>query len=330
MKEILIILDGLMEESLSDYSFKDLILGDIDIRYKEMFRDFAVEGKDIDSLNCIMNILGYNSNEFDIGERAYYEGLNKGIVLKNNEIILRCNIVKVKDGILKDFTGGNLTEHIDQILQDFKFNGGRIYPCYKYKNLLILNQVIKDKLYPPHFYIGEDIKDILPKSKVLKGIVDDSYEYFKNRGLEGLMLWPWGISKNIELQEFPKKSAVISGIDLVLGIGKALGMNTINIEGCTGDIDTNLKAKLGSAIRIIEEVDFLLIHINGFDELAHRKDLKGKIRFINKVKKEFLVPLMKGLSYINDLEISITCDHWTDSFTGKHVRGNSPVLLIKS
>ena len=100
MKEILIILDGFMEECLEGHSFKKLLFGDMKLNYTEMKEDFSVAGKDLDSLNCIFNMLGYDSSKEYIGERAFYEALNRGIKIKDEEGIYRCNIIKVNNLIL--------------------------------------------------------------------------------------------------------------------------------------------------------------------------------------------------------------------------------------
>ncbi|MGL4372951.1 MAG: hypothetical protein ACRCS6_04150, partial [Turicibacter sp.] len=77
MKEVLIILDGLMEQALENVDFKTLILGDLKVACDMKWVDFSLENKPLDSLNCIFNMLGYNGNIIEIGERAYYEGLSK-------------------------------------------------------------------------------------------------------------------------------------------------------------------------------------------------------------------------------------------------------------
>ena len=328
MKEILIILDGLMEEKLEGYSFKELLLGDLDISFEEEMKDFSVKGKDIDSLNCIMNILGYPADKVDIGERAFYEGLNRGIILKENQSILRCNIVKINKGILEDFTGGNLVENIGDILGEFNIDNGKLYPCYKYKNLLVLNTVIDAELYPPHFHIGEYIKGLIPSDKLINKIIKDSYKFFKERDMEGCMLWPWGISKEILIEPYSGKAGVITGIDLVAGIGKVLGMKVNQPCGATGDYDTNLKGKLIGAFNLMNEVDYLIIHINALDELAHRNDFNGKLDYIKTIRKEFLIPLLSKVKAEKDWEVKITCDHRTDSFTGSHEEGKVPFISI--
>ncbi|MGG7177038.1 hypothetical protein ACQPU1_05590 [Clostridium paraputrificum] len=328
MKEILIILDGLMEEKLEGYSFKELLLGNLDIKFKEEMKDFSVKGKDIDSLNCIMNILGYPADKVHIGERAFYEGLNRGIIIKENQSILRCNIVKINKGILEDFTGGNLVENIRDVLKDFNIEDGRLYPCYKYKNLLVLNTMLDVELYPPHFHIGEEVKGLIPKDKLINKIIMDSYKFFKERDMEGCMFWPWGISKEILLEPYSRKAGVITGIDLVAGIGKALGMKVIQPKGATGDYNTNLKGKLIGVFQLMNEAEQLIVHINALDELAHRKDFKGKLDYIKIIRKEFLVPLLSKVKDEKDWEVKITCDHRTDSFTGRHEEGKVPFMNI--
>ena len=324
MKDILIILDGFMEECLEGHSFKKLLFGDMKLNYDERKEDFSVEGKDLDSLNCIFKMLGYDSSKVDIGERAFYEALNRGIKIKDEEGIYRCNIIKVNNGILEDFTGGDLDKNIGEVLKEFKIEGGYLYPCYQYKNLLLLNEIIHEKLNPPHFSVGKKIEEIMPKNKRLRNIINYSYEFFKDRSLEGLMLWPWGASGEVKLKKYNKESVLIGGIDLICGMGKALGMIVVQPKGATGEWDSALHNKLEGVLEWLPKANNIILHVNGFDELSHRKDFKGKMQFLEKVKNELLFPLLN----LKGVNIRITCDHRTDSFTGSHEKGYVPYLSI--
>lgn len=332
MKEVLIILDGLMEKAFEDIDLGKFILGDIENKYSLSHCDFSVEGKDIDSLNCIMNILGYSPADVEIGDRAYYEGLSQGIVDYNH--ILRCNIVKIEGGVLQDFTGGNLPQNIGDIIRGMSIENGYVHPCYSYKNLLVLHcsdSIMDYKFYPPHFHVGENILDIMPNSEYIQGIIKDSQEYFSGINMRGYSLWPWGPSKRVKLESFTEKhsktAGIISGIDLVNGMGLSLGMESIKPSEVTGDVDTNLENKLVEALKMIESKDSTIVHINGFDELAHRKDINGKIEFMKKVREDFIKPLIKGGKNYR-ASIKITCDHRTDSFSGKHEKGLVPIIDI--
>ena len=325
MKEILIILDGLMEKEFENISIQSLVLDNIKCTLKK--HDFSVREKDIDSLNCILNMLGYSPLQ-NIGDRSFYEGLSQGIV--DYESILRCNIVKAYNNKLVDFTGGDLPLDISSILKDFNINKGYIHPMQGYKNLLVLKEnKIFEKLNPPHFNLGKDLNSIMPKDEYLKDIIKESNNYFKSLGYENLYLWPWGASEKIKMQSFYEKykktGGVVSGIDLVQGIGLSLGLKSIKHKDFTGDLDTNLSGKLKISLELINEVDVLIVHINGLDEISHRKDFKGKIAFMEKIRKEFLYPL---INKEQNTKITITCDHRTDSFTGCHEKGWVPVINI--
>lgn len=333
MKKILIILDGLMEKSFEKIDLLELILENKKQNAKITFKDFSIENKAIDSLNCIMNILGYSPLKEAIGDRAYYEGLSKNI--KDYKYILRCNIVKVEDNFLKDFTGGSIPSKVYKLLEDFRIEENYIHPCYKYKNLLVIKNCVENlekiKFYPPHFYVNSSIENMFPKSELIKEIINSSYKMFKENNIKGLMLWPWGVSRKVNLEKFQKRynisGALVSGIDLLNGIGKALGLECKILKGCTGDINTNLKEKLKESINLIERNDFLIIHINGLDEASHRKNLKEKLEFLDRVKKELLFPFIESTEKYNR-EVIITCDHRSDSFTGLHEKGGVPFITI--
>ncbi|MEG0297939.1 MAG: hypothetical protein RR620_14570, partial [Clostridium sp.] len=313
-----------MEKKLEEENIKNLILGELDLPYKLDMVDFSVEGKDIDSLNCIMNMLGYPANKYDIGDRAYYEALANNIEIKDDEVALRCNIVKVQDEKLIDFTGGNLPENILDIVSKINIPKGKLYHLDNYKNLLVLKKDdIEDiKLYPPHFNIGNDIKDLRPENKIINKIIQNSKEIFSKEGMEGNILWPWGISQKVKLPSFEEKhnnkACVIAGIDLVCGIAKALGLDYIKPKGATGYEDTNLNSKLQATIKAAKKFDLVVLHINGLDELAHKKQYEKKLCFLDEIKKEIIIPLIES---IDDCKLIITSDHRTDSFNGEHEEG---------
>ena len=337
MKKVLIILDGLMERYFENNNLKELILGDLHLNYTIDKVDYSIKDKPLDSLHCIMNILGYSSLQVDIGERAFYEAIANNIEIGEDEVVLRCNLIKVKDNILEDFTGGKFDIKLENILANFKIENGRFIRGDKYKNLLVLKKednIFNIEFYPPHFNMGKEIKDILPDNKGIINIIKESYNTFKSNDKEGYMLWPWGPSKKIVLHNYKPSfnnnlsAGIISGIDLVVGMGKVIGIKSVKPKGCNGDRDTLLEEKLIVAKDMIRDLEYTIIHVNGFDELAHRKDLQGKLEFIDKCREELIIPLIEYLNENYEYELIITCDHRTDSFSGIHEKGFVPLIKI--
>ncbi|MBY0754976.1 hypothetical protein K5V21_05850 [Clostridium sardiniense] len=359
-KKILVILDGYFENTkkikeVIDSKFKSLE-SITKFSYRGMM-DSSIKGYDVDSLNCIFNILGYSPKENKIYERAYFEALSKGYKLKMDESVLRCNLVKIEDDRLKDFTSGLSKEESRAITHKFIENleknkslskDFKMIHCDAYRNLLFINKnyySLKDIIFSkPHDNTGKMIGEIMPKSNIkedndgLLSILEFmrySYSYFKNIGYEGIMLYPWGLSKKTSLtsmkEKFELDGAVIAGIDLLKGMGLSIGLKKINLSNATGDYDTLLIEKRNKGKEAIDKFDFLLIHINGCDELSHRKDTEGKAIFIEKIFTEMINPLLKHIEdNYSKYSMLITGDHITNSMNGMHERGEGEYLLLSS
>ncbi len=359
-KKILIILDGYFENTKKIKKVIDSEFKDLESITKFSYRDRqdnSIIGYDVDSLNCIFNILGYSPKVNNIYERAYFEALSKGYKLKEDQSVLRCNLVKIEDNRLKDFTSGLSREEASFITYKFIENLKRheslnkefkMIHCDAYRNLLFINKnydSLKDIVFSkPHDNTYKILDEIMPKSinnEGHKGLIfilefmKYSYNYFKKIGYEGIMMYPWGLSKKTFLESIKEKfelnGAVISGIDLVKGMGLSIGLKNIDLSNATGDYDTSLIEKRNKAKEAINKFDFLLIHINGCDELSHRKDTEGKVLFIKKIFNEIIKPLLK---YIKDnyskYSMLITGDHITNSINGMHERGEGDYLFLSS
>jgi 2,3-bisphosphoglycerate-independent phosphoglycerate mutase len=124
-------------------------------------------------------------------------------------------------------------------------------------------------------------------------------------------------------RKFGMKGAAISGVGIVKGIARYLGMDVIEVEGATGHFDTNLKAKLNAVMRAFENHDFVLLHVNGADEAGHDKDFKKKKEFIERVDAEIFAPILK----LRHIDIVVAVDHITSCASGKHELGAVPFLI---
>lgn len=326
-KRVLIIIDGL-EENENEF-LVDILKESVkrtSISINEKIVNTGVNGFKSESLICILNILGYSANIYQIYERAYFESIARGYSKLEKKTILRCNIVKVSDNRLIDFTGG-ISKDIGRILIDkIRETIPYIQHCSSYKNLIFLDEpyqyIKRVQLPPPHFSIGKVIDNRNDKN-IITDIMDESRKIFSDLGYKNLLLWPWGASKKTTLPSFYTKhglkGAVVSGIDLVKGIGKVLDMKVPSIDDVTGDIDTNLENKLDMTLKLLKEKDFILLHINGCDEAAHRKEYDEKIIFFNRIIKVVIEPLLERLD--NNFEVIVGSDHITNSATGEHIDG---------
>lgn len=123
-------------------------------------------------------------------------------------------------------------------------------------------------------------------------------------------------------QKYQLTSACIAGAGLYKGIGKILGMKIINIKKATGRQDSDLKAKIKTAIKALKNYDFIFVHIKAADSLAEDGDFLGKKNFIEKIDQA-VAPLLK----LKNTFIIITADHTTSSTLKIHTSDPVPVLI---
>lgn len=271
-------------------------------------------GMEADSLACIMNLLGVSPQEIPTG-RAYLESLALGNVAAENEIFFRCNGVEIEGGLLKSSC----------IFRELPpFNGeAELISLGGYKNLLLLKNcgAYFDDIQtaPPHDHIGEDITPLLPQS------TDWRLEEFLRELIISHNLWAWGQAIKTKIPTFYElhrlSGAVVCKTEIVKGIAKAMGMFCPELKNATAEVDTNLAEKARVALDLSREYDLTLLHINGADEAAHRRDSAQKADFIRRIEHEVIRFLLDNLP--PETALIVLSDHATDAKTGKHK--NEPV-----
>ena len=309
MKTVLVIIDG---AEASDYE------GCQNINYVKQVGDFKLinntpDGMETNSLTCILNMLGVPTNSIPTG-RAYLEALAVNQKINQNDLVFRCNNIKLEDGILV-----SCGEKSDS---EISGDGFRVVNIGGYKNLLIIEEAKQYfqsiTTYEPHQNLGKNIDNLIPKCS------DKRVQKILNHLIFKYSLYPWGQAIKEELPSFyklhNKKAAAVCSTEIVVGIAKAMDMHIAKLNNATADIDTDLFEKAQKTIELMEEYDFVLLHINGADESAHRMNKEEKISFINKIDKVVIKYLLEQI--LTDAKLIITSDHGTSFCTGEHINDN--------
>lgn len=124
------------------------------------------------------------------------------------------------------------------------------------------------------------------------------------------------------------KGACVAGTGLIKGIGKLTGMHVPTVPGATGYIDSDLMAKGRAAIQCIEEgYEFVLVHIEGTDEVSHDKNVPEKVKMIEKAD-EMMGYIMDNVTSVADNAIiAVLSDHTTSCVKGDHTADPSPIAI---
>lgn len=302
-----------------------------------------------------LSVLGYDLAKNYCG-RGPIEAASKNIELKENEIAFRCNLITIQDGILEDYAAGQIDQKsADDLigLLNKKLGNERVhfYPGVSYRNLLILKgEEFSDKVgyYKPDSNQGKKWKEILPYAKEDKGkitakvineLVDDSIEILanaspnvdlmKNNKKPANCIWPWSPGRKPHFESFEnkynKKGAVISAVDVILGIGKLTKMEAIKPDGATGFIDTNYENKVKAALSALKNNDFVYLHLEAIDECSHIGDLDLKIKAIEEFDRKLVRPVLDKID--DDVTIGVLPDHPVPIKLRKHTRTPVPFLI---
>ena len=125
--------------------------------------------------------------------------------------------------------------------------------------------------------------------------------------------------------------AVISAVPLCHGIGVLRGLEMVEVEGATGELDTNFPGKLEAAWRKLQEYDFVCLHLEAPDECTHNGDLPGKIQAIQWLDSRLVAPLLARLEEAGeDHRVLLLSDHKTLTATRGHDGSPVPFLLYDS
>jgi 2,3-bisphosphoglycerate-independent phosphoglycerate mutase len=99
-----------------------------------------------------------------------------------------------------------------------------------------------------------------------------------------------------------------------------------DVPGATGYIDTDYLAKAKAALGLLREgCEFVLIHVEGIDEVSHDKDIRAKIKAIEDSSEILIRHLVETVP--EDVILCVLSDHTTSCFLGDHTTDPTGILV---
>ena len=305
---------------------------------------------------AICAVLGYDPRIYCTG-RGPLEAPSRGLHLGPKDTAYRCNIITEQNDTIYDYSAGHITTDeatrlIESIKKAFDIpNQIEFYAGLDYRHFLILRNFPHPEQIectPPHDARGVAIADVLPRAtvpeaeknaKLLQDMILKSKEILSSHPVNlnrqkagknpGNLIWFWGGGKKPSMptlkEKFGIKSAVISAVDLVKGIGSYAGMQIINVKGATGLYDTNYEGKADAALEAIKTNDLVFIHVEAPDEAGHVGDYKLKVKTIEDLDKRCIGRIMAGMT--EPYAIAILPDHPTPIKIRTHSRDPVPFTI---
>ena len=304
-----------------------------------------------------MCVLGYDvRTEFE--GRGSLEAASIGVSIMPGEMAMRCNLICVQDGKIKNHSAGHISnEEAKELVEFLQAELGNEIFCFhngiSYRHLLIMKDGDKRiTCTPPHDVPGAKVEDVLVKAdvseaentaKLLNELILKSQELLENHPVNlkrkaagkdpANSIWVWSPGYKPSMKTLKEKfgigsGAVISAVDLIKGIGVYAGLESIEVEGATGLYDTNYEGKAEAAINALKENDFVFLHVEASDEAGHEGNVDLKVKTIEYLDSRIVKPIYEEVSKWNEpVSIAILPDHPTPCAIKTHSADAVPFVI---
>ncbi|WP_462323931.1 cofactor-independent phosphoglycerate mutase [Desulfoplanes sp.] len=295
-----------------------------------------------------MALLGYAPETYHTG-RGPIEAAAQGLDLDPDDLVWRLNLVTVAgsddQSSMLDYSAGHINndvareivEHLQEKLGDETFT---FHPGIQYRHLLVQKKGKSAPeaglaINPPHDITDQPLAADLATYATSPRLMD---LITRARGLmrpwskkcAANAIWPWGQGTPLLLPDFTStfghRGGIISAVDLVKGLGRAAGMDVLDIPGATGFLDTNYRGKVDAAREYLDQGDYVYLHVEAPDECGHMGDPAKKIQAIEDFDAKILGPLLESHGD-RDILWVLTCDHFTPIVRKTHTTDPVPFVV---
>lgn len=303
-------------------------------------------------------ILGYDQHKVYEG-RGPLEAASIGVELADDDLALRCNLICVEDGKIKNHSCGRLdTEEADVLVRFLQERLGseriHFYTGVQYRHLLVIKGGDKRlRCTPPHDVPGTPFRECLitpevPEAQETADLLNElilksqtllsGHPLNVRRRKEGRdpanSIWPWGGGYRPAMTPltvtYPQigSGAVITAVDLIRGIGTYAGLRVIDVEGATGLYDTNYEGKAQAAVEALRTSDFVYLHVEASDEAGHEGDVELKLQTIEDLDSRIIGPVMDAVKdWAEPVAVAVLPDHPTPCAHRTHTAAPIPFAI---
>jgi 2,3-bisphosphoglycerate-independent phosphoglycerate mutase len=302
------------------------------------------------------NLFGIMPDQLATLNRGPVEAAGLGLEIAPGDVVLRANFASIKpvdDGfIVEDRRAGRITEGAHELataLRNIDAGDGisvSLIPTDQHRGALVLrgpglSSAISDT-DPGNQEMPARLLECMPRNPggertaaVINRFIRLSYEHLRDHPLNrkrieagfppanGIITRGAGGVPKLEgmMADMGISVSLVAGCNTVRGLARLFGFNVVEDDRFTGALDTDLDAKIATALCLLDQHDLVYVHVKAPDICAHDKNPEAKRLFLEKIDAA-LAPL-EGLP----IAIAIATDHTTDSNSGFHTADPVPALL---
>ena len=307
-----------------------------------------------------LSILGYPPKDYYKG-RSSLEAVSAGVSLGEKDLTLRANLVSVseepvfEEKKLLDYCGGEVsTEDAAMLIADVQRALDNdflsVHPSVSFRNILLWHGGATDMTFQPaHEIMGHRLGDEYPTGSMADIAIDymkkaheilKDHPYNKAKAAKGELqanaLWLWGPGVKAPLPSFKEryglKGGIISGVDLIRGIGISAGMDICYLASATGGVETDFRGKGDLAAAYLKGGgEFIFVHVEAPDESSHQGKADMKVKAIERIDQELIPAALSACKDMGeDYRIIVSPDHATPLELRTHSREPIPFVIFDS
>lgn len=313
----------------------------------------ARDGAPDSPASALLALFGYDPAQHPL-RQGPLEAAGADIDVGPSDLVLRGNLVTLYDETIQDPTAGRirsaeariLLADVQHALNDPDL---RIHPLGGYRFLAVVRNggALDVHTTLPHVAAKRPVREVYPRgndhariARILDAsrTVLDAHEVNRVRVDLGEnpanFLWLWGEGSPCDLPQFPPifglKCAAVAGAPLPRGLARYAGIELVSAPRATGDLDTDLAAKLDAAIQALADHDFVFVHLNAAREATPGKDARQKLVAIQDADDKLLRPLVQMVSRLDEWRLMIATEHAEGAPRDSAGYGRAPFLLAGS
>lgn len=365
MKSLIILADGLADEPIAELDNKTVVEYANTPNIDELCRrsvcgtlktvpDSLHPGSEVAN----MSILGIDVQSCYQG-RGVLEAAAMGVRVDEGDLVMRCNLVCVNDKHLVNHSAGHISTQeagqlIDMLNDELADDKVRFYKGVSYRHVMVVKGGFNGiELTPPHDVPGALLKDVMPRVadkkhetwKLLTRLMEKSRTVLEQHPVNKArkewgkemanMIWPWSSGYKPQMPLLGEiygfdSGVVISAVDLIHGIGRLAGLESVFVEGATGLYDTNYAGKADAAIKALENHDFVFLHIEAPDEAGHEGDFRLKVKTAEDIDRLVVKRVLEHIDHSKEpVAVAFLPDHPTPCHLRTHTRKPVPFMIYK-
>ncbi len=337
MKGIIVLIDGLGDSRYKELGNKTPLekarTPNMDFLAREgKVGMMTVIAKDIapESDKAMIALLGFDPFKVHTG-RGVLEAHGSGIKIKG--VVARCNFSEIKNGRITRIQGAT-EKQVRGYAKIFSDEKIKIIPTGDYRAVMMIKTKSSPRVtntHPGYKIVKNYVSTALPirgrklKAQRCKPLEKNAEETAKlineftkkvEKTLKSKTILVRGCGNKLpKLRKLKGRWALLADTPVEKGVGKIAGMEILPKS-------QNLKKTFNTIKNNFNKYDNFYLQIKGPDTYAHLGDVKGKVKAIEKIDREFISRIRK-LKVV----ICVTGDHSTECRLKAHSKLPVPLLI---